>query len=61
MRGAYIVVSGLLFVVIAIVQAVRAFNQWPIHIGTTEIPVNASWVAALVFAALAFWAFRSRA
>jgi hypothetical protein len=33
----------------------------PVHIGTHEVPVAASWIAALVTGGLCVWAFRSRA
>jgi hypothetical protein len=56
----YVVVSGVLFGVIALVQAVRALNQWPVHIGTLEIPVWVSWVAMVVAGSLCAWAFRFR-
>ncbi|BCL76647.1 hypothetical protein JHS3_23830 [Jeongeupia sp. HS-3] len=60
MRAKYVVVSGALFGAIAVIQAVRALNQWPVHIGSLEIPVWASWLAALVAGSLCVWAFRSR-
>jgi hypothetical protein len=62
MRGnqKYIVVSGALFGVIAVVQAVRALNGLPVHIGTFEVPVWASWVVAAITGGLSVWAFRSR-
>jgi hypothetical protein len=46
--------------VVAAVQAVRALYQWPLHVGTLEIPVWASWIAMLVTGGLCAWAFRSR-
>jgi len=39
---------------------VRALNQWPVHVGTLEIPVWASWIAMVVAGSLCAWAFRSR-
>ena len=53
-------VSGAIFGLVAILQVIRAFNQWPVHVGNTDIPVWASWVAAVVAGGLCFWAFRSR-
>jgi hypothetical protein len=38
-------------------QFVRAWNGWPVVIGSTDIPVGASWVAflgALLLAALGY-------
>ena len=59
MRSKYVVVSGVLFGVIAVVQAVRALNQWPVHVGDFDVPVWASWVAMVVAGSLCVWAFRS--
>jgi hypothetical protein len=42
-----------------VLQAVRALNQWPVHVGTFEVPVWASWVAMVVTGSLCVWAFRS--
>jgi len=59
MPSKYDVVSGVLFGVVAVIQAVRALNQWPVHVGTFEVPVWASWVAMIVTGSLCVWAFRS--
>ncbi len=59
MPSKYAVVSGVLFGVVAVLQAVRALNQWPVHVGTFEVPVWASWVALVVTGSLCVWAFRS--
>lgn len=59
MQSKYAVVSGVLFGVIAVLQAVRALNQWPVHVGGFAVPVWASWLAALVAGSLCIWAFRS--
>ena len=56
-----IVVSGLVFGVVALAQAARALMQLPVHIGSFEVPVLASWVAAVVAGSLCVWAFRSKA
>jgi len=55
----YVVVSGVLFGVIAVVQAVRALNQWPVQVGGFDVPVWVSWVAMVVAGSLCMWAFRS--
>ena len=60
MSGKYVVVSGAIFGVVAVLQVVRALNQWPVHVGILEIPVWASWIAMLVAGGLCAWAFRSR-
>jgi hypothetical protein len=60
MSNMYVIVSGVFFGVLAVIQAVRALNQWPAYVGTLEIPVWASWIAMVVAGGLCAWAFRSR-
>lgn len=60
MSNKYIVVSGAVFGVIAVLQALRALNQWPMQLGTIGIPVWASWLAMVVAGSLCVWAFQSR-
>ncbi len=59
MPSKYVVVSGVLFGVIAVLQAVRALNQWPVHVAGIDVPMWASWVAVVVAGGLCVWAFRS--
>ena len=59
MSSKYVLVSGVIFGLIAVLQALRAFNQLPVNIGSFAVPVGASWVAAVVTGALCVWAFRS--
>ena len=59
MPSKYVVVSGVLFGVIAVLQAVRALNQWPVYVAGFNVPVWASWVAMVVAGSLCVWAFRS--
>jgi hypothetical protein len=56
----YVLVSGCVFGFVAVAQAGRALLQLPAHVGSFEIPVWASWVAAVVAGSLCVWAFRSR-
>ncbi len=60
MSGRYFDVSGAIFGFIALAQLIRAVNQVPVQVGTAEIPVWVSWLAALVFGSLSAWAFASR-
>ena len=59
MSNKYAVVSGAVFGLVALGQVVRAFEEVPVHLGSFEIPVWASWVAAVVAGSLCVWAFRS--
>ena len=60
MANKYVVTSGAVFALVAILQALRAVEQIPVTVGSFEVPVAASWAAALIAAALALWAFRSK-
>ncbi|MDR3389805.1 MAG: hypothetical protein P4L92_22420 [Rudaea sp.] len=55
----YAPVSGTVFGVVAVVQATRIFEAWPVTIGTVEIPVWVSWVVLGITGCLCVWAFRS--
>ena len=60
MSRRYIVVSGVIFGLIALGQLLRAVNQVPVQAGSVEIPVWASWVAAVVAGSMCTWAFATR-
>ena len=60
MNHRYVVVSGAVFGLIATGQLIRAVTQLPAHVGSMEIPVWVSWVAAIVAGSLCVWAFSSR-
>lgn len=44
----YSLLAALVFALVAILQFVRAIARLPITIGTTSIPIWASWVACAV-------------
>jgi hypothetical protein len=55
----YAVLAATVFAVVAVLQFVRALNGWTVVIGSTDIPVGASWVAcsaALLLAVLGYLA-----
>ena len=60
MKNKYTLVSGIIFGIVAVLQAVRAFNQWAVQIGPILVPVWFSWLAVIVAASLCIWAFMSR-
>ena len=60
MANKYVVISGAVFGLVAVLQAVRAAEQIPVMVGSFAVPVAASWVAALVAAGLSLWAFKSK-
>jgi hypothetical protein len=59
MQGKYALVSGVVFGVVALVQALRLFNRWPVQVGPFAVPVWFSWLALLLAGGLCIWAFRS--
>jgi hypothetical protein len=60
MKTNYPLVSGVIFGLVALLQALRAIADWSVQIGPINVPVWFSWVAAVVAGSLAIWAFRSR-
>jgi len=60
MQKQYVVVSGLVFGLVALLQAVRALLELSLQIGSFAVPVAASWVAAVVAGSLCVWAFKSK-
>ena len=60
MRNTYVMVSGVFFGFLTLLQAVRAFNQWPVQVADFQVPVWVSWLVVVVAGSLCVWAFRSR-
>lgn len=54
----YVTVSGLIFLAIAVLHALRLYYGWDAVIGGVAIPLWASWVAVIVAGALAYSAFQ---
>ena len=48
----YSLLSAFIFTLVAVLQLVRALKGWPVTVGTTPIPLWASWVACVVAAIL---------
>ena len=57
--NAYPLVSGIVFLVVALAHGVRAVLGLQLLVGTTNIPISLSWLAAVVAAALAVWGFNA--
>lgn len=60
MGSRYIVVSGVIFGLMALAQLFRAVNQVPAQVGNVDIPVWVSWVAVVLAGSMCTWAFASR-
>jgi hypothetical protein len=54
----YLVVSAIIFGLVAIIHLVRALNNWAFIVGPVSIPNSASWVGFIITAALCLWAVR---
>jgi hypothetical protein len=59
MSRTYSVVPGVIFGLVALLQAARAVADVPVRVGTYDVPVFASWIAAVVAGGLCVWAFSS--
>jgi len=55
---AYILISGAVFGVVALVHAVRLLLDWPAQMAGWVVPMWVSWIAILAAGALCVWAFR---
>jgi hypothetical protein len=60
MKSNYALVSGVVFALVALLQAGRALAAWTVQIGPLNVPLWFSWIAAIVAGSLSVWAFRSR-
>ena len=56
----YVLVSGVFFTLLTLVQLIRFLMQWPVVVAGVVIPSWLSLVAALIVGSLAVWAFRVR-
>ena len=54
---AYLIITGSLFGIIAVLHLVRLIYQWPMQVGTMNIPIIASCAGLLIAAILFIWAF----
>jgi uncharacterized membrane protein len=60
MVNRYPLVSGVVFALVAVLQAARVLAGWTVQIGPFTVPLMFSCVAAIVAAGLSVWAFKSR-
>jgi hypothetical protein len=54
----YLVVSGLVFGVVAVVHLARIVAEWPFVVGPFAMPVWVSWGGLFAAGTLSVWAFR---
>ncbi|MGO9786312.1 MAG: hypothetical protein ACLPL5_05830 [Stellaceae bacterium] len=55
--NAFVILSGIVFAVVAVVHAARLFYGWPVRIGSASIPGWVSWLGVAGSGALAVWAW----
>ena len=55
---AYILISGAIFGVVALVHVVRLLLDWPAQVAGWVVPIWISWIAIFAAGALCVWAFR---
>ena len=54
----YLVVSGTVFCLVALLHLARLFFGWQVQVGTWVVPLWQSWCGLIVAGALSGWAFR---
>jgi len=54
----YCTVSGLLFALVALAHLIRIVTGMSVQVDDYPVPMLVSWIALIVPAALAAWAFR---
>jgi hypothetical protein len=52
---AYLMVSTVIFAIVAVAHLIRFMMGWPAILGTWDVPLSASLVAVLVSASVAIW------
>ena len=54
---AYLIVTGIIFVIVAVLHLLRLIYQWPAEIGAFSMPMWLSCAALFVASVLFIWAF----
>lgn len=54
----YVVVSGIIFGVVAVLHLLRVVNDWKFELGPWSLPMWFSWFGMVGPAILCAWAFR---
>ena len=52
---AYLMVSTLIFTIVAVIHLLRFALGWSAQVGTWSVPLWVSLIAVLISAAVAFW------
>jgi hypothetical protein len=54
----YLLISAIIFALVAILHLVRLIGHWSVQIGAFAIPLWGSWLGLFIATALSLWAFR---
>ena len=54
----YLLVSGVVFCLVALLHLVRVINGWGLQCGPWPVPIWVSWGGTVVPGILSVWAFR---
>jgi hypothetical protein len=54
----YLVISGAVFGIVAVLHFLRVVNGWAVVVGSWSAPMWISWLGTLGPAVLCVWAFR---
>jgi hypothetical protein len=54
----YLLISGTIFGLVAVLHVLRLALDWPAQIGGWEVPFWVSWIGIAVPAMLCLWAYR---
>ena len=54
----YLLISGVIFGLVAVLHLLRVVNGWSLVVGTWSAPMWASWAGTVVPAVLSVWACR---
>jgi hypothetical protein len=55
MAKSYIVISAIIFALVALAHLVRIVQGWQVQLGDVGVAMSVSWAALVVSAALAVW------
>ncbi|NIO11475.1 MAG: hypothetical protein GTO40_27030 [Deltaproteobacteria bacterium] len=55
--SAYLVISGVIFGLVALLHVLRVVNSWSFQLGPWWVPMGASWIGIIVPLLLCVWAF----
>jgi hypothetical protein len=57
-RKTYFLVTGIVFVLVALAHALRIYMDWLVLIADWSVPKSVSWIALVIAGGIALLAFR---